>query len=226
MALLSAMFLAAMWGAVARAQVTDTQLEITEFEMKPMPRITSPHSYPPDAGGRQPRRGPLLEVLRPRSRDRERRARRAGPTTPAPVRTSSRRRPPHGVNSACTVVKIRGVRLRSPSGQRHRGSPTAVSVPPSGDLRPREVQARRSRAQPPTIDDTFAPGPARSDRRGHAPCGCNEQQFKSQAGGVQARAAAGLPRQPDRARGLPHVHVHRLVVLGPDDPGAFGHARR
>ena len=34
-ALLCAMFLAAMWGAVARAQVLDTNLEITEFVMKP-----------------------------------------------------------------------------------------------------------------------------------------------------------------------------------------------
>ena len=47
-ALLCAMFLAAMWGAVARAQVLDTNLEITEFVMEP---VDTPHAYPPTQAG-------------------------------------------------------------------------------------------------------------------------------------------------------------------------------
>ena len=71
-ALLGAMLLAAMWGAVARAQVLDTNLEITEFGMAP---VDTPHAYPPDAGGRQPGRQPLLPVLWAGDPDHQRRAR-------------------------------------------------------------------------------------------------------------------------------------------------------
>ncbi len=50
-ALLCTMFLAAMWGAVARAQTPgslDTNLEITEFRMDP---VSTPHGYPPTQAG-------------------------------------------------------------------------------------------------------------------------------------------------------------------------------
>ena len=57
MALVSAMFLAAMWGAVARAQAADdhNQVDVAGFQMKPL--STTPHSYPPTQAGGNPDMG-------------------------------------------------------------------------------------------------------------------------------------------------------------------------
>src|SRR5829696_7381596 len=107
-ALLGAMLLAAMWGTVARAQVLDTNLEITEFVMAP---VDTPHAYPPTQAGGNPDVSlffrfcgagiPITTVVA-----------QPPPTIPDPnapkflVTTSA----PHGVVPPFTFVKIRGVR--------------------------------------------------------------------------------------------------------------------
>ncbi len=114
MALVSAMFLAAMWGAVARAQVTDdtAQLDVTEFQMKP---LSTPHAYPPTQAGGNPNMGLFFRFCNPGNEITD--IVLDDPTsTPEPGPFIVTTATPHGMQGTFTAVKIRGASIPEANG--------------------------------------------------------------------------------------------------------------
>ena len=175
-----------------------------------MEPVDTPHAYRPDAGGRQPGRrasssgsaGPAI-----RSPASWRCRQPADPNAPKFLVTT---RAPHGVVPPFTFVKIRGVRTCRRNSADVNGvwiahqhvtgrhvDPTTfrlVSPHPAAGL------ATTSSRPVATLQ---VPERARQIAAASSPYGCVGPAGHREARGLQAEAAAGVPRQPDRARDLP-----------------------
>ncbi len=196
-AALSAIVLAAMWGAVARAQVLDTQLDITEFVMAP---LSTPKAYPPtQAGGNSDVSlffrfcGPGIVVGNVS----------AGPAAPDPnaaeftVTTTAR----HDVIAPFTFVKMRGVQTPAAANGVWLAQPIVVG----GVTDPNRFRLV-SRNRPPDSDNLFAPvGPAAPNGHaqiagpfspGQAPYGCSGGQGKAKLAGFKLELPPGFLGNP------------------------------
>jgi hypothetical protein len=153
MTFVSALFLAAMWGAVARAQVVgeDKNLVITEFRMDPISTLPE-YGYPANQAGGNPNVSLFFRFCSPGVP--------IDSITPAAtpgnfiVKTSV----PHGMEATSgtlTKVKIRGYRGPTPDVNGMWG---AQEIAPGGTTDLDEFELVGPREQPPSGDDAFAPG--------------------------------------------------------------------
>ncbi len=213
-ALLSAMLVGAMWGAVARAQVLDTNLEITEFVMKP---VDTPHSYPPTQAGGNPDVslffrfcGPGLAVdnvvVDPQ------------PTLGKFIVTT---KSAHQVVNPFTFVKMRGV--RTPGGV--NGVWTAQPISGTGGALDPVRFRLVNQTRPPDSDDAFAPVTADAPN-GHAQIaasnnfyGCTGQQSKGKIADFKLRLPPGFLGNPGATLACP---THLFIASSCSDRSILG----
>jgi hypothetical protein len=188
--LLSATLFAAMWGAVARAQVTDTQLDITEFKMQPMDGPTGPYSYPrTQAGG---------------NKDVHLFFRFCGPGVPIAsvanvggtyeVTTTV----PHGIFSF-SFLRIRGVRSEPGANGLWSALPITDTL---GNIDPLRFTLG-SQIRPPSIDDQFAPGQHAQIASSNTPYGCVGDQSKSKLAEFKLQLPPGFLGNPTALEACP-----------------------
>jgi hypothetical protein len=212
MTLVSAMFLAAMWGAVARAQVViDTQLEITEFVMKP---VSTPHSYPPTQAGGNPNVslffrfcGPgvaIDNVVQP------------DPTVNQFIVTT---KTPHDVLDAFTFVKIRGVRAPLPVAA--NGLWGASEITDSSGLHDPLRFRLNFRQRPPDSDDAFAQDARAQIASNSTPYGCSNQQYNAKLARFRLKLPPGFLGNPT---GLEACPTFMWIASSCRDESILGHS--
>lgn len=184
MVLLSATLFAAMWGAVARAQVTDTQLDITEFKMQPMDGPTGPNSYPrTQAGGNKDVHlffrfcGPGVPI-----------ASAANVAGTWEITTTV----PHGIFSF-SFLRIRGVPAPNAGAN---GLWSALPVTDSLGNIDQFKFTLGSQIRPPSIDDQFAPGQHAQIASSNTPYGCVGDQSKSKLAEFKLELPPGFLGNP------------------------------
>ena len=222
-ALLCTMFLAAMWGAVARAQVLDTNLDITEFTMAP---VQTPHAYDPKQAGGNSDVSLFFRFCGPGDPITNVEPLTADPTNPnAKFRVTTLR--PHGVVPPFTFVKIRGVRT-VPGGNSadvngvwiaNQYSPGGIGDPNKFDL--------VSRTRPPDGDDAFAPVTAEAPN-GHAqvatrsnPYGCEGEQDNAKLAGFKLKLPPGFLGNPTALETCP---TFLFIAASCSDRSILGHS--
>ena len=178
-----------------------------------MAPVQTPHALSTEAGRRQLEREPLLPVLRARRPDHQRQPPRADPpTSQAKFRVTTLR--PHGWIPPFTDVKIRGVRTVAGANSCRRQR--CLDRKPVLTGRGRSTQSGSNLGPTaktrPAGDDCFAPGrrmPRSAAPRATASQSPTGQQDNGKLAGFKLKLPPGFLGQPDRARGLPDVPVHR-----------------
>jgi hypothetical protein len=179
--LLGAAMLAAMFGAVARAQVLDTNIEITEFRMAP---TTLQAGGNPDISLFFRFCGPGVLITNVQT----------APTAGHFFVTTAT---PHGViNNPYTIVKIRGVRNLPDANGRWEANEVAL---PGGVFDPNKFELV-SRRNPPAGDDAFA-----ADARAQvAPSyGCTGDQVKGRLADFTLSLPPGFLGNPTALEACP-----------------------
>ena len=212
--LLCTILLAAMCGTVARAQVLDTDLEITEFVMKP---VSTPKGYAPTQAGGNSNVSLFFRFCGP-----------GIPITnivvdpdPAAGKFLVTTATPHGVIPPVTFVKIRGV--RSIGGANGVWFANAVDS---------TTMRLTSLYRPPDSDDAFAPvtpaAPnghaqvASAPNPGSAPYGCTaDKQFKAKLAGFKLKLPPGFLGNPTALEACP---TFMFIASSCPDRSRLGHS--